>query len=88
MNFIDDLTADEKRTVYEEVKMDYLKEDARMHIADMKSEEYAESVPDETCEKLAELFIKEHDCNIAENDLWDSIISDWLRSTEAPEREA
>lgn len=88
MDFISNLTADEKRAVYEEVKMEYLKEDARMHIADMRSEEYAESVSDETCKELAELFIERYDSNIAENDIWDSIISDWLRSADAPEREA
>ena len=78
------LTNEQKEAVYRVKQLEYAVEDVKMHIEDMydndtitrKEELYAL----EHVEELAERFIyKCHDCSQAENDVYESMIHDFLR---------
>lgn len=73
--------------LYESQKMAYAFEDAQYHLWDffcydvcLKDDEcdkrVEQAVKDGTVEKIAIRFLTSHDCNIAENDQYESIIHD------------
>lgn len=73
--------------LYESQKMAYAFEDAQDHLWDffcynvcLKDDEcdkrVEQAVKDGTVEKIARRFLNSHDCNIAENDQYESIIHD------------
>lgn len=73
--------------LYESQKMAYAFEDAQDHLWDffcydvcLKDDEcdkrVEQAVKDGTAEKIARRFLASHDCNIAENDQYESIIHD------------
>lgn len=73
--------------LYESQKMAYAFEDAQDHLLDffcydvcLKDDEcykrVEQAVKDGTVEKIALRFLTSHDCNIAENDQYESIIHD------------
>lgn len=73
--------------LYESQKMAYAFEDAQDHLWDffcydicLKDDEcdkrVEQAVKDGTVEKIARRFLESHDCNIAENDQYESIIHD------------
>lgn len=73
--------------LYESQKMAYAFEDAQDHLRDFFSDEVCltddecdkrveQAVKDGTVEKIARRFLESHDCNIAENDQYESIIHD------------
>ena len=63
-----------KESIYREVERNYAREDARCHLIDMKGEEYASSISDETIEDIVNEYFDIHDCNIPENSLWEAAI--------------
>ena len=73
--------------LYESQKMAYALDDAQDHLWDffcydvcLKDDEcdkrVEQAVKDGTVEKIAIRFLNSHDCNIAENDQYESIIND------------
>ena len=75
------------RDLYESQKLAYALEDAQYHLWDffcndvcLKDDEcdkrVEQAVKDGTVEKIAIRFLTSHDCNIAENDQYESIIHD------------
>lgn len=66
---------DSDEDVYRKIQKDYRKEDARYHVEDRFGEKYASEVPDEIYELMADRFSQDHDCDIAENDLWEGVIN-------------
>lgn len=75
------------RDLYESQKLAYALEDAQGHLWDFFSDEVCltddecdkrveQAVKDGTVEKIAIRFLNSHDCNIAENDQYESIIHD------------
>ena len=73
--------------LYESQKMAYALDDAQDHLWDffcydvcLKDDEcdkrVEQAVKDGTVEKIAHRFLDSHDCNIAENDQYESIIHD------------
>lgn len=73
--------------LYESQKLAYALEDAKGHLRDFFSNEVClkdnecdkrveQAVKDGTVEKIALRFLNSHDCNIAENDQYESIIHD------------
>lgn len=75
------LTKMSREKIYREVLHEYFIEDAEnqfeyyMQINGIDASEYE---PDYDC--LASLFEEWHDCNIADNDLWYTIIDDYVKS--------
>ena len=78
------------RDIYESQKMAYALEDAQDHLWDffcynvcLKDDEcdkrVEQAVKDGTVDVIAERFLDNHDCNIAENDQYDSIIHDMFQ---------
>ena len=57
--------------IYRKKLREYRIEDAKNHAEDMDL-----VISDETAGKLADIYDKRHDCNIAENDLWEQILND------------
>ena len=75
------------RDLYESQKLAYALEDAQGHLWDFFSDcvcltddecdnRVDQAVKDGTVEKIARRFLDSHDCNIAENDQYESIIHD------------
>ena len=75
------------RDLYESQKLAYALEDAQGHLLDFFSDcvcltddecdkRVDQAVKDGTVEKIARRFLDSHDCNIAENDQYESIIHD------------
>lgn len=81
-----ELTAEEKRKIYEELRLEYRTEDAKCHCEDFLSNEYYDESDkelirhfDETdYQNIAEIFLDNNDCNVAENDRFGAIISDYI----------
>lgn len=78
------LTDEQKWAVYRTVQFEYAVEDAKMHIEDMYDNDTITKEEElyalEHVEELAERFIyKCHDCSQAENDVYESMIHDFLR---------
>lgn len=78
------LTDEQKWAVYRTVQFEYAVEDAKMHIGDMYDNDVITREEElyalEHVEELAERFIyKCHDCSQAENDVYESMIHDFLR---------
>lgn len=78
------LTDEQKEAVYRTVQLEYAVENVKMHIGNMydndtiTKEEKLYAL--EHVEELAERFIyKCHDCSQAENDVYESMIHDFLR---------
>ena len=78
------LTDEQKEAVYRTVQFEYTVEDVKMHIGDMYDNDVITREEElyalEHVEELAERFIyKCHDCSQAENDVYESMIHDFLR---------
>ena len=78
------LTDEQKWAVYRTVQFEHAVEDAKMHIEDMYDNDTITKEEElyalEHVEELAERFIyKCHDCSQAENDVYESMIHDFLR---------
>lgn len=78
------LTDEQKWAVYRTVQFEHAVEDAKMHIEDMYDNDTITKEEElyalEHVEELAERFIyKCHDCSQAENDVYESMIYDFLR---------
>ena len=78
------LTDEQKEAVYRTVQFEYAVEDTKMHIEDMYDNDIITKEEElyalEHVKELAERFIyKCHDCSQAENDVYESMIHDFLR---------
>ena len=78
------LTDKQKEAVYRVKQFEYAVEDVRMHIKDMHDNDTITKEEElyalEHVKELAERFIyKCHDCSQAENDVYESMIHDFLR---------
>ena len=78
------LTDEQKEAVYRVKQFEYAVEDVKMHIEDMYDNDTITKEEElyalEHVEELAERFIyKCHDCSQAENDVYESMIHDFLR---------
>lgn len=78
------LTNEQKEAVYRTVQFEYAVEDVKMHIGDMYDNDVITREEElyalEHVKELAERFIyKCHDCSQAENDVYESMIHDFLR---------
>ena len=78
------LTDEQKEAVYRVKQFEYAIEDVKMHIGDMYDNDTITREEElyalEHVEELAERFIyKCHDCSQAENDVYESMIHDFLR---------
>ena len=82
------ISADEE-AIYRKKEREYLLEDARNHISDYLEEDEDEDYEDEdllkktsflqsNIDELVDSFIDRKDCNIADNDLWQTIIQNKL----------
>ena len=69
-------------TVYRKVQRDYRTEDIEAHVEDMYGEDRAEALSDELIGRMLDRYEDEHDCNIAENDTWESVIRNVLEEDE------
>ena len=78
------LTEEQKEAVYRVKQFEYAVEDVKMHIKDMYDNDTITKEEElyalEHVKELAEEFIyKCHDCSQAENDVYESMIHDFLR---------
>lgn len=78
------LTDEQKEAVYRVKQLEYAVEDVKMHIGDMYDNDAITREEElyalEHVEELAESFIyKYQDCSEAENDVYESMIHDFLR---------
>lgn len=78
------LTDEQKEAVYRVKQLEYVMENVKMHIEDMHDNDIITREEElyalEHVEELAERFIyKCHDCSQAENDVYESMIHDFLR---------
>lgn len=78
------LTDEQKEAVYRIVQFEYVAEDVKMHIENMHDNDTITKEEElyalEHVKELAERFIyKCHDCSQAENDVYESMIHDFLR---------
>lgn len=75
------MTATMKERIYREVELSYLTQDAENHCSDyLERYDIRLSTPlnQSDYKWLAETFRDEHDCNIADNDLWENIIEEYI----------
>lgn len=77
------LTDEQKEAVYRTVQFEYTVENVKMHIEDMHDNDTITKEEElyalEHVKELAERFIyKCHDCSQAENDVYESMIQDFL----------
>ena len=75
------LTTAQCREIHDIVRMQDLIEDAKKHWAEEEkelSDGTAFSFPEPDFREMAELFERKKDCNIAENDTWHGIMSDYI----------
>lgn len=63
--------------IYRKKLREYRIEDAKNHAEDMDL-----VISDETAGELVDMYDKCQDCNIAENDLWEQIINDYIMKGE------
>lgn len=86
INLINNLPPDTVETIYRYKVREYRIEDAkaqcddfiRKNKLDCKAEFTGFTDNDYAC--LADEFLRHHDCNIAENDMWDSVIDYYVES--------
>ncbi|MDO4651107.1 MAG: hypothetical protein Q4B26_20910, partial [Eubacteriales bacterium] len=79
-----------KERIYREVELEYRMEDARNHYADYikRHEDVKGTLPDDLSDAdakmLAERYIfKLHDCNLAENDVFQEMIREFVEDIKA-----
>lgn len=70
---------EEPQKITEEIFQEYLlrkyKEDAMKQAEDKRIE-----LSDDEASQLAQIFSKRKDCNVANNDIWDDIITEYMRN--------
>ena len=69
-------------TVYRKVQREYRTEDIKAHVEDMYGEDKAETLSDELIGRMLDMYEHDHDCNIAENDMWERVIRNALEEDE------
>ena len=75
-----DISAQEKERIYREVQRKYHIQDAKQQVETyLESNDITPATISFDYEYLAEQFEEEKDCNIADNDLWNKIIEDYVQ---------
>ena len=70
---------DDEQSVYEDVEHRHRLADARRHVADTLGVDDDASILEQfDYEELVESFEDNYDCNVAENDVWQSVIGDYI----------
>jgi hypothetical protein len=70
---------DEQETIYREKEHTYARLDAEQHLVD---DESVVSYDEADLYILADRFLIRHDCNVADNDLWNQIIREFVQNHE------
>lgn len=72
-------TSDEEQTIYERIDHQHRLADARRHVAEtLKVDDDASILEQFDYEELVESFEDNYDCNVAENDVWQSVIGEYI----------